>query len=169
MKLRALILAISTIIASSAWADMFCPNNFNSISMGDSLESVRKACGKPDSEKKSEVKPFEPQEWVYFISSDPGMSGTLRTTVAFDGNGKVVNMSVNGAGLTQTQICGNTIQFGDTPEAIQAACGKPSYITPMDGSADKPKAIEMVELDYNSTPPVTLVFKDGKLIERKEK
>lgn len=169
MKLKHGIFLLGSLWVSSAFADMFCPNNFNSINKGDSLESVLSACGKPDSQKKSQEKPFQAQEWVYFVASSPDMPGTLKTTIAFDANGKVVNMSVNGSGLTETQICGGkTIQFGDTPDAIKAACGAPAYVTPMANGAEKPKDTEVVELHYNSNPPVTLTFRDGKLVERKE-
>jgi hypothetical protein len=165
---KILILLITNFLFTNAWADMFCPNNFNSINIGDSLETVLAACGKPDNKTTTKAKPTQPQEWVYFIAASPGMPGTLRTTIAFDANGQVVNMSVNGAGVTQTQICGNqTIRFGDSQDTIQKACGKPEYVNQTSGSKDA-KEIETTELQYNSTPPVTLTFKDGKLQERKE-
>lgn len=173
MKSIWIIILLSNLLFTSAWADMFCPKNFNSINIGDSLDTVIKACGKPDAKKTSKKQPFQAQEWVYYIASYPGMQGTLKTTVAFDNSGKVVNISVNGAGLSETQICnvqGNnpTIQFGDTTDKIEAACGKPAYINQTSAANGAPKPTEITELQYNASPTtVTLVFENGKLTERK--
>lgn len=168
MNRKALIFLVVNFMFTNSWADMFCPNNFNSISIGDSLDSVLAACGQPDKQTTKKDKPTQPQEWVYFIAATPDMPGALRTTIAFDANGKVVNISVNGAGVTQTQICGQTIQFGDKQEDIQNACGKPAYVNQATNESEKLKEVEITELKYNSVPPVTLTFMDGKLQERKE-
>jgi hypothetical protein len=162
-------LLLSCLLLSNAWADLFCPNNFNSINLGDTLNSVLQACGKPDSQKVTKKMPFEPQEWTYYVQSYPGMPGTLKTTVAFDQKGKVINISVNGAGLSQTQICNNqtNIQFGDTTDQVEAVCGKPAVITKTNAAMGAPKEIVETDLIYQGTPPVTLVFEDGILKERK--
>ena len=152
---------------SAAWADMFCPTNFNSISMGDSVESVEKACGKPDNKKTYKKTPPQPQEWVYYIAADPNMPGTIKVTVAFDAAGNAINISINGAGVSQSGICGSTqIATGNTTDQIKTACGKPSYINETKGGGDA-QTIEMTELQYNSSPPVVLVFKSGALTEKK--
>lgn len=169
MQTRWLILILLSTAFSTAWAQMFCPNGFNTINLGDSLETVQKSCGKPDAQKTYKTQPFQAQEWVYFIASFPDMPGTVKSTIAFDDNGKVVNLSVNGAGLSETQIYDNKtlIQVGDTVEKIEAVCGKPAYINQTSTGNPPPKAIEITELRYQAGPTVTLIFKNGKLTQRK--
>src|SRR3990167_1250824 len=75
----------------------FCPTNFNQIEIGDSLEQVTQSCGKPDKQEEREVKKEGAQEWSYFIpqavatDSMATTQGTLKTQIAFDSDGKVVN------------------------------------------------------------------------------
>lgn len=169
MKAKLFVLILGSLFFSQAWADMFCPNNFNSINLGDSIAAVIAACGAPDSKTTNNKKANQPQEWTYYIANDPNMPGTMKTTIAFDASGSVINISVNGSGMSQTQICANNpIQLGDNMDAIKAACGNPTYInqTQIAQNASVPET-EIVEFQYNSSPPVTLVFENGKLKERR--
>jgi hypothetical protein len=170
MKLKLSLLLLTTMFFSAAWADMFCPSNFNAINMGDTLDAVVKACGKPDSKKTTKQEAPQPQEWIYYLATNPGMPGTMKVSIAFDASEKAINISVNGSGMTQTQICnGAGIQVGDNQAAITKACGKPAYVSVSEPPAGTPKvkATEITELKYGSSPAVTLVFTDGKLTERK--
>lgn len=168
MKILQLILLACVLVSANAWADIFCPNSFNSYNMGDTLAAVEASCGKADSEKKYVKKPPQAQEWVYYIAADPNMPGTLKITIAFDAAGKAINISVNGAGVSQSNICNNNpIQTGATQAAITTACGKPAYINETQPQAGGPKDAEMVEWTYASSPPVVLVFQDGVLKEKK--
>ena len=92
--------------------------------------------------------------------------GTLKTSFTFDANGKAVNISVNGIGVGATTICGNNLQLGDTRDTVKAACGTPTLINKQTASPEKP-SIKVVEFTYKSTPPVTLIFENGKLKEKK--
>jgi hypothetical protein len=176
MKVKSLVLVLSALFFSNAWADMFCPNNFNSINLGDSIDSVIAACGKPDSKTTNNKKANQPQEWTYYVSAatatnQPGSTqpGTMKLTVAFDGDGKAINISVNGSGMPQTKACPNgEIQLGDSLDAVEAACGKATYVnqTQTAQGATVPE-IEMVDLVYNGSPSVTLHFENGKLTQRK--
>ena len=167
-KKLSLALAL-TLFLSPAWADLFCPNNFNSINVGDPLADVLKACGKPDAQKVTKQQPPQPQEWVYYVATNPSMPGTMKLAIAFDGSEKAINLSVNGSGMTQTQICGDTgIQVGDDKAAITKACGKPAFINVSAPLTTTPvKTTEITELQYNGSPAVTLVFTDGKFTGRK--
>jgi len=150
----------------------FCPTNFNQINLGYSIEQIQQTCGKPDRIETKEVEPLVPQEWNYYIPQSVMLSanqlgqGTLKTSVAFDKNGKAINISVNGIGVGATTICNNrNIQLGDTREAIKTACGEPSFITRQSNpdTGTPPKKIQVTTFFYNSTPPQQLIFKDGKL------
>ncbi|HSW70422.1 MAG TPA: DUF2845 domain-containing protein, partial [Gammaproteobacteria bacterium] len=141
----------------------------NSINVGDSIATVLAACGEPDSKTSNNKKATEPQEWAYYVATDPSKPGTMKLTVAFDENGMAINISVNGSGMPQTQLCANgQIQLGDTQEAVQAACGKPTYINQTEAGqkAEVPET-EILELTYRGPPSVILVFENGRLTQRK--
>lgn len=180
MRITTLWLTALTFTLSSSAFAILCPSNFNEISVGDSLESVKTACGAPASEKTVDSAPNTPQEWNYYVAPSGSLTqgvsassqATLKTTVAF-ADGKVTNMSVNGVGVSNTAICGSPIQVGDTEDTVKAACGKPQFINRGTGSqagtadADA-KASKTTELTYSSGGgTTTLVFVNGVFTERK--
>lgn len=168
------ILATSIAIYPSVHFAFFCPTNFSQITVGDTIEQVTKICGKPNKQETKEVKPEGPQEWSYYVSQTVSMGnltpaqGTLKTQVTFDNTGKAINMSVNGVGVGATAICGTMIQLGDTMEKVKNACGEPSFINKQNANlpATQVPSTKVTTFFYNSTPPVKLIFKDGKLSER---
>jgi hypothetical protein len=176
MKIRCLVLA-SALISSPAFA-MLCPGNFNTINVGDTLESVIQQCGKPDSYKTYDSTADAPQEWNYYVQVPSQLYGTigssgqasLKTTVGF-AEGKVSNISVNGIGVSTTAICGGTIQIGDTQDAVQKTCGKPQFINTgngaQQGSQNNGPAAKMVDLTYTGGSGAIFVFKNNVLIQRK--
>jgi len=168
MKSRLVMFVLSSVFFSNAWADMFCPSNFNSINVGDSIDSVIAACGKPDSQVSNKEKAPQPQEWSYYIATTPGQPGTMKLTIAFDATGTAINISVNGSGMPQTQICnGNQIQLGDNTKAVEAACGKAAYVNQAPTADTGPEpATEITVMTYKGSPPVTLTFENGKLVSR---
>lgn len=169
MKCKLLVLVLSALFFSPAWADMFCPNNFNSVNVGDSLDAVITACGKPDSKTTNNKKAAQPQEWGYYIATDPNKPGTMKLTIAFDATGNAINISVNGSGMPQTKLCANgQIQLGDNQAAVEAACGKPTFVNQtLEAQKAEVPETEIVELTYSGTPSVTFVFENGKLMQRK--
>ncbi len=158
-------------LSTSTFA-MLCPTNFQSISVGDSIDMVTTACGKPLSQTTHVSTTSLPQEWNYYVKSTPTDQATLKMTVAFD-QGVVTNMSVNGIGVSNTAICGNTVQVGDTVKTVQSACGKPAFI--MQGNApqsvtgdENPASTKVTELTYNTGASiVTLTFENGRLVDKK--
>jgi hypothetical protein len=155
----------------------FCPSNFNQIDFGMTMDQVTEACGKPD--KQTETKKENdnvPQEWNYYLKQavstgnrSQTMEGTLKTSFAFDENGKLMNMSVNGIGVGATDICGKSLQLGATRDEVKAACGEAAFVNkqpPPAGSGQQDTKI--VEFLYSSAnPPVTLVFESGLLTSKK--
>jgi hypothetical protein len=75
-----------------------------------------------------------------------------------------------------TTVCGRTINVGDSREVVQSACGKPSFINKQDQDATpgelsdalgKPvPPMQVTTFTYNSNPPKTLTFENGKLTEK---
>lgn len=147
-----------------------CPNNFNQIDFGNSVQQVEQQCGKADKQSTKEVAEEGPQEWNYYVpqtvllNNNQPASGTLKTTVTFDQAGKAINISVNGIGVGNSTICGSGIQLGNTREMIKAACGDPNTITKDTSSDNAQKKQTITELTYGST---ILVFKNGLLAEKK--
>lgn len=153
----------------------FCPTNFNQINIGDTLEEVIKQCGKPNKQKEVTT-PNENvvQEWGYYnnapVSPEPTNPpvATLKTNITFDKDGKAISISVNGIGVGATSICGPLIQIGNTRDQVEAACGKPVFLNKQNTPGDTtPKEIKTTQVLYETDPPLTLIFEDGKLKERK--
>lgn len=176
MKIKPIffILFFSSLHASSSYA-FFCPNGFNQISFGDSAAQVEQACGKPDKTVTTDAPDTSPQEWNYYIPQQTSMNpmiqahqgeASLKATFAFDGQGKLVNISVNGIGVSSASNCGSPVSIGDTQKQVEAACGKPSFVvkqTPSSGqSADTPKQVEWT---YSSPKPAKLIFRNGTLAD----
>jgi hypothetical protein len=180
MRIAKSVLLLGVVGFSANAFALMCPGNFNQINMGDTLESVLAACGKPDGQTSTENTEDGPQEWNYYVSVNPAFTqnvsqnttASLKTTVAFD-KGKVVNMSVNGVGVSNTAICGATIQNGDTMDTVKSACGKPAFINRGTGSQSgtedpNAKKTKTTVLTYMSAGnSVTLTFENGVLTDRK--
>ena len=169
--LLALILTPSTSFA------FFCPTNFKQIDFGYTIEQVTEACGAPDKEETREKKPEGPQEWSYYVPQTVGTQGissqakgTLKTQVAFDSSGKLINISVNGIGVGSTSLCGTTVNLGDSQDKVKAACGEPPFITkgdpPPSPSGAPQVSKKITEFTYNTQPPVKMIFEDGILKEK---
>lgn len=171
------IILLASTFSTSTFA-MLCPGNFNEINTGDSLATVKAACGAPTSENTTDSQANLPQEWVYYVSVNPAFyqnisqngQASLKTTIAF-ANGKVTNMSVNGIGVSSTAICGNNIQIGDAQKSVEAACGKPAFINQgsgsQAGSQSAAKTTEITKLTYVVGGITTvLVFNNGALTAR---
>lgn len=168
------IIPLVTMLFPAGAFAFFCPNNFKQIDLNYTTDQVIEQCGKPDKQTTTTVAPEGPQEWSYYIPqtvSTTGLTptqGTLKTQVTFDNQGKAINISVNGIGVGATTICGNKqIQLGDTRDAIKKVCGEPSFINNQNAN---PKALgapgalnQVTEFIYNTNPPVTLHFVNGRL------
>lgn len=90
---------------------------------------------------------------------NPGAGPNLVETNCFKPNNSQEN-------LTSTRLCGYIISTGDTAKKVELTCGKAALINQFQRNpAETP--IELTELKYAGTPPVSLIFEDGKLRERK--
>jgi len=156
------LLLIST--QAFAW---FCPNNFNLIQLGDSIDKIKTECGKPLAETSSKQDPKTPQEWRYYVAVNPPNPATVQMSVVFSASGVVNNITVNAMSLASTSLCGGTISVGNTMQAVKAACGTPPFINKGQAAQGNDKPIVVNELTYGGPPPNTLVFESGILTERK--
>ncbi len=158
---------------SFAWV---CPNNFNQIVPGDTIEQVVSQCGKPKKETVTQAAPSGPQEWQYFVQPKQSMRASqrskseagganVRMTIAFVEK-KVINITVQGSSLASTTICGPTVSVGDTDKSVERNCGTPTFIQRQESEKNK-DPVEVIEYKYNTAPPNTLIFENGLLKERK--
>jgi hypothetical protein len=167
MRLLKTVVAGFMILGSSSAFAMFCPNNFNAINIGDTIDQVQKQCGKASSQKASTSRDDQPQEWIYFVKEQPTDQATVKMSIAFD-KGVITNMSVNGIGLSTTQICaGNLVAIGSTQEAVKTACNSPAYISESNTPEAEADVNKIIVLTYKGTPDVDLEFENGKLKSRK--
>lgn len=177
---RIFSLALTALATTGSYGFM-CPSTFNQINIGDTITQVEEQCGKPAMVNKSDLPNNQPQQWDYYLqpaNSSNNMftaaqtQGTLKTTFAFDASGTLVNITVNGTGVGTSSNCGGTVSIGDSRKSVEAACGKPSFINsqtpaPTAAGTDDKDANKQIEWTYQSTPPVTLIFREGKLAERR--
>jgi hypothetical protein len=163
-----IIFFILILIHTPAFA-FFCPNNFNQIQIGYTIEQVQQQCGKPDMQNNKEITAEGAQSWDYYITQNVLLDnnlpaqGTLKTTIVFDDEGKAINISANGLGVGNSTICGSMIQLGDTRDSVKKSCGEPAFINKQTPPG-KEKKYTVNELTYGST---ILIFKNGQLQESK--
>lgn len=175
MKKLIFCLTFST-LSAPAFA-MFCPNGFNQINIGDTIEQVQQQCGQPDFKKTEKAEANVPQEWNYYVTPQMnqymqtrtriGPQASVKMSIAFK-DGKAVNITVNGMSLAATTICDRkNIAVGDTMQTIKSACGDPVYVNKTDQKSNQEqKPDEITTYKYNSTPPTILIFQNGKLQSR---
>lgn len=93
MLIRLFILLIGCSLSPIAFA-IFCPNNFNSINIGDTVQTVMQTCGAPASQS-NYIKPiFLSQAWIYYVNPTFGINqGSNKLRVVFN-NDQVVNLTI---------------------------------------------------------------------------
>lgn len=168
--MKKLLLGITSVLCSTQAIAMFCPSGFNQMNFGDSIQQIMQQCGTPETQKTYRMADtHQPQEWNYYVKMDPTQPASVKMIVAFDGNKKVINITVNAQSLASTSLCGRTVSVGDVDKSVKAACGDPAFINQNKTSGDASNApqTEITEFKYNTTPPITLIFENGKLKERK--
>lgn len=172
MRLKTLLL-ISALLYSHTLFAFFCPTNFNQIEMGNTQQQVDELCGKPTAaiEVEKQAADNSPQEWSYFVAQAPLLGapvpGSIKATLAFDKDGKVINITVNGLSVNTADFCRRTTRIGSTRDAVKQACGTPAYINKAQNTGAPSLPTKRIEYQYSSTPPATLIFENGVLVERK--
>lgn len=170
--LKRTMLILATIATNNAYAVM-CPNNFNTVNIGDSVEQVIAQCGKPEDKKEYKVDVDVPQEWSYYVVVAPPNPATVQMTIVFV-NKKVANITVNAMSLVSTNLCGGTpntngvgtVNVGDDMDTVKASCGKPTFTKKGEASGSDSK-IDVTELTYTGQSPYMMYFENGKFQSRK--
>lgn len=176
---KTLLTLIAFFMTSGSFA-FFCPTNFKQIDIGDTIDKVTQTCGKPNATKESKspiVDENVPQEWTYYVNVSSNNfignmqnQGSIKMTVSFDKDGKAINISVNGVGMGNAGMCSSTIQVGSSRDQVKSACGDPAFINKQAPSATAtattPGENTTTIYEYQSNPPVKLIFNNGILTEK---
>jgi hypothetical protein len=192
--MKSYILFILLFFTSQAFA-IFCPTNFSSINFGDSIDEVKRVCGDPNSFNQYTTTTTSNQIWTYYIKA-PGISQRMTKMVILFRDNLIVNIQIiddtaaniqlcesvqtgnrvftnsvcktplNSQNVASTNICGALIQVGNTRDIVTRTCGAPALKKDV-GQANPP--VNVTEFIYNGPPPVTLIFENGQLKDRKFK
>lgn len=170
------IAATLAFISPSISYAFFCPNNFNQIDFGYSIDQVIAQCGKPDKEEVTEAAPDGPQEWNFYLAQPRTAAtnpmtqqkqGTVKALMTFDSDGKLINISIDGNSVGSTTLCNGAVQLGQTRDQVKSSCGSPTVVnTQLSGQTEPPQKKKITTFTYNSTPPGILIFEDGILTKR---
>lgn len=190
-KLLSFSMIFTGLLYSTSAFSIFCPNNFNSINLGDSLDSVIQSCGMPTSQNSYVKKTYASQQWVYYVQQ--GFDEPTSTLKLVFSNDQVVNITLtgnvrtcsplydNGYGssqnkqncipivtqktqsLSSTNACGGFVRIGDTAQNVQAACGQPVFSNQQGSPSND---TNVTELQYSGPPPTKLIFENGQLTNR---
>ena len=176
-KRTVLFVSFASLCLSNPSFALFCPNSFNQIEIGDTIQQVEQQCGKPDGIKLSKGDDNGPQEWNFYVQ--PTMNNytsmrlkgsqeaSVKMAIAMN-DAKVINITVNGMSLATTTLCGgHSISVGNTAQTVKSACGDPAFINKSSASNNGEKPADITTYKYNSTPPTVLTFVNGKLQDRK--
>lgn len=158
-------LALPLILMTTTAAAWLCPNNFNNISVGDTLADIQAKCGTPVSEVKMEGEINVPQEWSYYVQVAPPNPATIKMSIVLIDN-KIANITVNATSLVSTDLCGSPVSIGMPMETLRTTCGNPIFVNKQPPKPGQ-KPTQINELKYNGPAPNVLVFENGLLKERK--
>lgn len=179
-----IVVLISLFLTQSTFAYYCSTRQANGfISVGDTMDQVRKACGDPTEEGKPSLyqdsQLVTTQYWVYentqvsntnvlAIKQTRVVTREAPTVVVEITEGKVTNIT-QGGNEAQSGYCasmGNTIQIGDSIDQVNAACGNPTYMNTEQHQKNTSPPQEKVIWTYQWEPytqPLKLEFIGGKL------
>lgn len=167
---------LSLLLFSSSAFAMFCPTNFKSINLGDSMDFVIAECGAPITQYRYERAVNLSQSWDYYLKTNPFSTANTKLQILFKDD-KVVNLQItepssfnaevqNTRNVTTTLLCGGIVSVGDNSQKVESACGKPALVNQLEAAAQQQPALELIALKYEGPNPATLIFENGRLSER---
>lgn len=124
--MKQILLVFTLLICSFNTYALFCPTNYTTIKIGDTLEHVLEVCGPPATQNSFRNPTNAAQEWVYYLQDKLPAQSNAKMNVLFK-NDKVTNIEVFGASAPASagsdEKCLALLQSkGSTPELIKSAC-----------------------------------------------
>lgn len=159
--MKKIIFSLTFLFCGVAYAATFpsyyCANTFRTVKLGDSMDTVRMACGQPTSVTTQQIPvstPVTVTEWVYTLGlfSIKGTSFFLPTiTITFDNNKNVTQIARSNS-LVATGYCAinGVINVGDSMNKVLFTCGQPNYTNTRQQAVNTSKTI--TEWTYNFGP-----------------
>jgi len=156
-----------------AYSNYFCEKGARGVSVGDTIDTVRAACGDPTTvttKNIQEASPASTVQWIYtlgFIVAK-NVAVTLPTlTITFQ-NQVVTQLAKNGIPLVGDTNCTLTgvVRIGDSMDKVTAACGQPNMVNNSQQTVSINK--EVMTWTYNFgpyQPQILFNFENGQLAQ----
>jgi hypothetical protein len=173
-----LLLFFSSAGLAADFSSFVCPNTYRGVRVGDSMDAVTSACGKPTTvatEQKQTNTPVTTTVWVYTQGGAlgslnvKGVSLSLPTlTIAFDSNQKVSSISSQGSSSNNSSLgycgMGKTVNIGDSQETVKAECGEPTMVNSQESSSTTTQNVVVWTYNYGPyKPQIIFKFENGLL------
>ncbi|CAN5309951.1 DUF2845 domain-containing protein [soil metagenome] len=161
----------------SAYAASYvCPNSYQTVTTGDTMEKVKAACGEPtqaNTRKEQGMVPNVLVQWVY--TSEMPQAGNNRginpyapqMLVTFKDD-VVLEISTNSQTLNTMFACYNNkrISVGSSKSDVRFACGAPSLVNTLQKAEQVNKQITTWNYNFGSyRPSINFTFEDNKLTQ----
>lgn len=137
-------------VAFAQQTTYMCPNNYQYITVGNTMAQVEQACGKPASTqiRRQQVSQEEAvEQWIYqfnaasnnasntvtpfadIVEYRQGETGPQTRLIIVIKQGKVASLSLSGESLDSASVCPQgSVRVGDSASAVMAICGSPSVV-----------------------------------------
>lgn len=177
MRKLAYGILISTLFLYSnitwGYSNYFCEKNARGVSVGDTMDAVRAACGNPTtmtSKNVQEASPANTVQWFYTLGSliVKNVTVTMPTlTITFQ-NQVVTQLAKNGMPITGDTNCTLTgvVKIGDSMEKVTTTCGQPNLVSNSQQMAPVNKDIATWVYNFGPYQPQILFnFENGQLVQ----
>lgn len=169
VKLTLFILALALISGQTYAGSFVCPNTYQTIMTGYSLQQVEAACGKPTtihSKNQIQTKPANYTQWVYTSSSPLSINQYAPQMLITFAEDKVTEISVSNQQHIASFPCYNfgKIQVGSSTSQVQTQCGPPTYVNQIQKAFKTPITVTVLTYNFGSYRPIMIfTFENDKL------
>lgn len=153
----ALIFWPLTNIQAATFSSYYCPTTYQTVKVGDGIDTVRAACGNPTTaitRQQQVVTPVNTTTWVYTLNLKD-KSGSPFVLPAFTitfRDQKVTQIERNNLPTSGGNYCilNGSVNLGDAQDSVLRVCGQPNMINSRQDSNTSTK--EIVQWVYNFGP-----------------
>lgn len=161
-------------LQAATFPSYYCPTTYKTVKLGDSIDTVRAACGDPSmtTTRKGQVNtPITTTQWIYTLNLQNKKKNTFDSQPAFSitfRDQKVIQIERNNLPPITGNNCvlNGLVNMGDTQDAVLSMCGQPNIVNSRQDSNTSTK--EIVEWTYNFgpyKPQIIFDFENGVLTQ----
>lgn len=158
-----------------AYSTFYCEKEYRNVSVGDSMDTVRAACGDPThttTKEQQVLVPVDVDQWVYNLGLLPGNGSAVITlpslTLTFRDNAviQIDRVGFPNSNVGQCNVIG-VVHIGDSKQKTLSVCGQPDQVNHSQLSTKNTKVIVVWTYDYGSYRPQIIFDFDetGRLTE----